>query len=300
MSRGIGKITTAVVTRSVNQDLSPLWTAIDNKVTKIDGKGLSTNDLTNELLAKVNTPYLKLNSTTKQTVNSDVEISKDLYITGNVYQQGKTYTTDVEELRVSDNLIITRNGATTAVTPYTGIRATKYDGTNDGLLVFDANGTAYVGDDPGDNTLTGLQALATRVNSIGHNGIAYWDNTSFPVLKSKVGSANGQVLSWRNSQPVWETPSFGLDQITFDMTDSNWSEIATGQYAGYFRYSLPDQNFYPLLVFKEYTDPTTGDIHYSEVMVQLEKKKGNDAAHNGVYFVAEKKIKGILIGMKAN
>lgn len=293
MSRGIGQITTAVVTRSVNQDLSPLQSAIANlEATKVTSP-VNKQDLDTNLQNFVDTPYLKLNSSTMQTVNSDVTISKDLYLTGNLYQQGTTIRTDVEELRVADNLIITRNGATTAVTPYTGIKATKYDGVNDGLLVFDANGTAYVGDDPGDNSLTGLQALATRVNSINHNGIAIWDNSSFPVLKSKVGSLNGQVMTWRNGDSIWETPTFGRKEVTFTETDSNWSEIDYGQYAGYYRYSMPDQNFYPLIVFKEYTDPQTQSTHYSEAMVQLEKNKSG----NGVYFVTEKKITGIVIGI---
>jgi microcystin-dependent protein len=53
------------------------------------------------------------------------------------------------------------------------MRAVKYDGINDGMLVFDGNGIAKVGD------VGALQTLATREDSPNSCGIAYYDSTNF-------------------------------------------------------------------------------------------------------------------------
>ena len=306
MSRGIGTITTAVISRAVNPDLSAeqarLTNLENNKVDKIEGKQLSTNDFTNELLAKVNTPYVKLSSAVEQAVDSELRLKKNLYVEGDIYLQGNGYTTEAETLRVSDNLIVTRAGATSAVTPYTGIKAECYDGKNSGLLVFDSTGTAYVGDEPDDGSLKGLQALATRTDStaIADGGLAIWNNSTYPVLSSLSKGTEEQVLTMGkntatgNLEAAWKSMSISRKIISFTESDLNWSEITDERsaYVGYWRYTLANENFYPLVVYKEYTDPVSGDIHYSEAMVQLEKKKNG----NGVYFVTEKKITGVLIG----
>ncbi len=102
--------------------------------------------------AQADSSYLKLSGGT---------ISGDLHITGNITQSGATYTTHAEEVYSTNDRIILRDGAVSglATNKYAGITAKKYDGTNDGALVFDCDGVARVGD-VGDE-----QPLATRSES---------------------------------------------------------------------------------------------------------------------------------------
>jgi len=70
-------------------------------------------------------------------------LTGDLTINGNIYQNGSSYITHAEHLYSKDDLILTRDGATTGLSSgtYTGIEALLYDGTNNGYLVFDNTGT---------------------------------------------------------------------------------------------------------------------------------------------------------------
>ena len=99
------------------------------------------------------------------TVNDDAQIGGDLnvdgdttldgttidgtlQVNGDIIQNGSAYETHAEKVYTKDDLIITRDGAVSALSQgdFTGIQAKKYDGTNDGLLVFDNTGEARVGD----------------------------------------------------------------------------------------------------------------------------------------------------------
>lgn len=75
-------------------------------------------------------------------------IDGTLQVNGDIIQNGSAYETHAEKVYTKDDLIITRDGAVSALSQgdFTGIQATKYDGTNDGQLVFDRNGEARVGD----------------------------------------------------------------------------------------------------------------------------------------------------------
>ena len=96
----------------------------------------------------------------------------NLIINGNIIQSGTTFTTDLETLRVANDYIILRSGATFGLGPeeYTGFQAKVYDGITDGRLVYDSGGTARVGD-IGDE-----QPLATRIEDPSNGNFAYWDN----------------------------------------------------------------------------------------------------------------------------
>lgn len=113
------------------------------------------------------------NFSTSQTINGTLTVN------GDIVQNGTSYETHAEKLYTSKDLIITRDKAVggLATGEYTGIKAKKYNGTDDGLLVFDANGLARVGDE--DNT----QPLATRKeNSEMTNGqYVMWNSTTMQL-----------------------------------------------------------------------------------------------------------------------
>ena len=82
------------------------------------------------------------NFTTSQTITGTLTVN------GDIVQNGASYESHAEQLYTKNDLIKTRDGAVGGLGDgeYTGIEAEKYDGENNGRLVFDANGTARVGD----------------------------------------------------------------------------------------------------------------------------------------------------------
>ncbi len=119
--------------------------------------------------------------------------ANNLTVAGDLTVAGSITYVDTQSINVEDNLIITRSNATAGLVAgtYTGIQAAKYDGTNDGQLVFGSDGFARVGD-VGD-----LQILATREDSPLANGIAYFDNTTKKFLtkaESSLSVANADTL----------------------------------------------------------------------------------------------------------
>lgn len=95
-------------------------------------------------------------------------ITGDLIVSGNLSASGKTSVIESTTLKVLDKLIYVAKDNTTALTSPAGLITPKYDGTNDGGLVYDNSGTAFVGDikldDKGnvDVNNSDLQPIATR------------------------------------------------------------------------------------------------------------------------------------------
>ncbi|WP_320019777.1 hypothetical protein [Labilibaculum manganireducens] len=87
---------------------------------------------------------------------------------------GDGYETHSGKFFTTDDIITLRDKAAIGLgsTKFTGIVAKKYDGLNDGQLVFDADGYARVGDEGS------LQMIATREDAPLINGIAYYDNST--------------------------------------------------------------------------------------------------------------------------
>ncbi|RXQ86838.1 hypothetical protein EO244_16830, partial [Ancylomarina salipaludis] len=87
---------------------------------------------------------------------------------------GGEYETHAGKFFTTADFLTLRDKATVGLgsTNFTGLVAKKYDGLNDGQLVFDADGYARVGDEGS------LQMIATRENTPMPNGIAYYDETS--------------------------------------------------------------------------------------------------------------------------
>ena len=83
-------------------------------------------------------------------------------------------------------MIEVASGNTVELSSPAGLVVPKYDGTNNGALVFDKTGTAYVGDAVLDSnglintTATGtkLVALAGRAKTIARDNLVKWDDTN--------------------------------------------------------------------------------------------------------------------------
>lgn len=95
-------------------------------------------------------------------------ITGDLIVSGNLSVGGETSVIESTTLKVADKLIYVAKDNTTALTSPAGLITPKYDGTNDGGLVYDNSGTAYVGDIKLDSkgnvdvNNSDLQPIATR------------------------------------------------------------------------------------------------------------------------------------------
>lgn len=96
----------------------------------------------------------------------------NLNVAGDIIQQGSSYDTHMEKVYTTNDYITMREGAVSGLSQgqYAGFEVEKYDGTNNGRLVIDNQGTARVGD-VGDE-----QPLLTREES--------------------ADLANGELLQW--------------------------------------------------------------------------------------------------------
>lgn len=128
---------------------------------------------------------------------------QDVQINGNLTAKGTTTTVDVKNLEVEQQLITVAKGNTTALTSPAGFKAEKYDGTKDGALVFDASGTAMVGDvvlDANGNineAQSDLQDLATRAkpSELTDGHLLKWDATNKKIVDGGESSSGGTVTS---------------------------------------------------------------------------------------------------------
>lgn len=95
-------------------------------------------------------------------------ITGNLIVSGNLSVSGETSVIESTTLKVADKLIYVAKDNISALTSPAGLITPKYDGTNDGGLVYDNSGTAYVGDiklDSNGNVdvnNSDLQPIATR------------------------------------------------------------------------------------------------------------------------------------------
>lgn len=168
------------------------WDALD-KTTVQEGDiyhivgTIGEEDLSASLMSKIEN-NAKINSS--NTFTEAQTFNKDITINGNIIQNGDTYKTHAEELYTKKNIIFTREGAISTLgdNEYTGIQAVKYDGTNDGQLVFDKDGTARVGD-VGDT-----QPLATRSEkeALVDGNLLQWDAANNKIIDA--GKSTGDLL----------------------------------------------------------------------------------------------------------
>lgn len=115
-------------------------------------------------------------------------VTGDMVVGGNFTVQGKTTTVDSENLRVTDKLIEVGKGNTAPLTSPAGLFTPKYDGQNNGGIVYDNTGTAYVGDitlDSNGNVdvnNSDLQPIATRNATITNGNLVKWDGTNHKLV----------------------------------------------------------------------------------------------------------------------
>ena len=137
------------------------------------------SDLDSDVLQKLNN-NAKIN--TANTFTAAQTFEKDITIEGNIIQNGSAYETHAEKLYTKNDMIYTRDGATAALADnaYTGIQAVKYDGTNDGQLVFGKDGVARVGD------IGNTQPLATRAEAgaLTDGHVLQWDAAGQTLIDS--------------------------------------------------------------------------------------------------------------------
>ena len=200
-----------------NETTTPTISIVTGSVVN-SGTALATGDqiydfvigLDYVTVTNANSDYAYKNGTgTEDFATNNLTVANDLTVTG------KIISVEIEYVKSENDLIITRYLATTGLIPgdYTGIQATKYDGTNDGQLVFGSDGFARVGD-VGD-----LQILATREDSPISNGIAYFDTTT---KQFKTKAENTLSVSNADTLDSYHASAFPRKSESVSITGS-WS-----------------------------------------------------------------------------
>lgn len=164
---------------------------MDVEVPQTAGDGL-TEDATDDAKGAV----LKVDETVVRTNKADQTINGNVVIGGNVTVNGTVTSVSAENLKVKNKLIVVAEGNTVTLTSPAGLLAPKYDGTNNGALVFDGTGTAYVGDvvldENGDIDVSksDLQPLVTR-GTLADGKLVKWNATKLRL--EDTGIAADQV-----------------------------------------------------------------------------------------------------------
>jgi len=121
------------------------------------------------------------------TVRNHVTIDNNGNATfsGDLTVQGTNFIANTTTVKTEDDIIQLRSAATLAMTGYAGLVATKYDGTNDGALVFNSSGEARIGDmtiQP-DGSLVDVssQPIMTRdeTGNLSNLDIMVWDSANY-------------------------------------------------------------------------------------------------------------------------
>ena len=175
-----------VVVNGVTNDIP-----LDLKIPQIADDGL-TEDAT----ADGKKAVIKADETVVRTNRENQIINGNVTIGGNVTVNGTVTSVSAQNLKVKNKLIVVAEGNTVTLTSPAGLLAPKYDGTNNGALVFDGTGTAYVGDvvltADGDIDVakSDLQPLATRGTLVNGN-IVKWNGDKLRL--EDTGIAAGDV-----------------------------------------------------------------------------------------------------------
>ena len=140
----------------------------------------------------------------------------DQVINGDLTVNGTFKKVDAETLSTKEYTIGLAKGNTTAIASYVGLYATKYDGTNDGALVWDNSGTAYVGDctvdSDGKVTNVSMQPIMTRADAsaLSSNSLLMWDATNLKAVKA--GSlTSSNVVTTSGAQTISGEKTFTSD-----------------------------------------------------------------------------------------
>lgn len=151
----------------------------DGKFRVQGGDNIEVSDISNGIEIGMKNPL-----TDDVTIQADLTVDGDIVANGDIIQNGSAYETHAEKIYTNDDYIVMREGAVGPLGSgdYSGFQVTKYDGTNDGRLVVDRDGTARVGD-VGDE-----QPLATRDESadLTDEHLMKWDATNLKLVDAGV------------------------------------------------------------------------------------------------------------------
>lgn len=157
---------------------------------------VADDGLTQDATADGKKAVIKADETVVRTNKTNQIINGNVTIGGNVTVNGTVTSVSAQNLKVKNKLIVVAEGNTVTLTSPAGLLAPKYDGTNNGALVFDGTGTAYVGDvvltADGDIDVakSDLQPLATRGTLVNGN-IVKWNGDKLRL--EDTGIAAGDV-----------------------------------------------------------------------------------------------------------
>jgi len=110
----------------------------------------------------------------------------DVVFNGDIYQQVTGKIVFVDELRVTDALIYTRNGATLPLGPgeLSGFQIIKYNGVNDLQLAVGVDGFARVGD------VGALSIIAAREDSMTNGQFTKYNTTTHKLYSSTIAAGD--------------------------------------------------------------------------------------------------------------
>lgn len=156
---------------------------------------VADDGLTEDVTADGKKAVIKADETVVRTNKANQIINGNVTIGGNVTVNGKITSVSSNTLKVKDKLIVVADGNMVTLTSPAGLLAPKYDGTNNGALVFDGTGTAYVGDvvltADGDIDVakSDLQPLATRGTLVNGN-IVKWNGEKLRLEDTGIAASD--------------------------------------------------------------------------------------------------------------
>ena len=176
-------------------------------------------------------------------------VTGDMVVGGNFTVQGKTTTVDSENLRVTDKLIEVGKGNTAPLTSPAGLITPKYDGTNNGGIVYDNTGTAYVGDitlDSNGNvdvSNSDLQPIATRNATITNGNLVKWDSENLKLVDSgkNVESLVDKLVASLRNQAYVRNANGEDTGLAYTYTDEG-NTLALRNASGQLQVSDPSQD----------------------------------------------------------
>lgn len=234
------------------EDMATLQAQLDNKVDKVAGKGLSTNDLTNALKGNYDTAY-----THSQAAHAPAGAQANV----------------IESVKVNGTALTVTNKAVNVAVP-TGALASKSkvsESDLDSTLAAKLNGKADAGHNHNDVYYTETE-IDTKLSgkadtSHSHNDLYYTEIEVDTKLDNKVDKVNGKGLS------------------TNDYTTTEKNKLA-GIEAGANNYVLPSATDSVVGGLKLYTatgSNTAGTMTQKAITDALAGKSGTGHNHDSVY-----------------
>ena len=163
----------------------------------------------------------------RNPLSENLTINADLIVNGDIFQYGAAYETHAEKVYTNDDYIVMREGAVSALAAgdYSGFQVTKYDGTNDGRLVIDKDGTARVGD------VNDEQPLATRDEAAdltdGH--LLKWDAANLKLTDAGISVNDVGLMELIDDDSMMViTPATPGDTENTNITLSNSQSFEDG------------------------------------------------------------------------